>query len=87
MCTTWHDVARHVTTCMIKDCVVSDGTPDVMVLPGEGLVDFRTVVSGLVAGGFRGPLYVECLGGQELPDINDRARRTHGFLRELLALL
>jgi len=56
-------VAPLVTTCIIKDCVVADGKPDVMITPGEGWVDFDAVLSALVAGGFRGPLYVECVGG------------------------
>ena len=79
------DVARHVTTCIIKDCLVTDGTPDVLILPGEGQVDFRAVLSALVEAGFAGPLYVECLGGDALENINDRARRTHGFVSEIVA--
>ena len=49
-------IAPKVTTTIIKDCVVEDGVPDVMVTPGEGLVDFETVLNGLVNGGFDGPL-------------------------------
>ena len=82
-----HDAARYVTTCIIKDCVVVGGTPDVWILPGDGWVDFRAVLSGLVGAGFRGPLYVECLGGEALEDINDRARRTHAFISGIVAEL
>ena len=60
------EVAPLVTTGIIKDCVVTDGKPDVMVNPGDGLVDFRRVLSGLTWGGFRGPLYVECVAGTEI---------------------
>ena len=80
-----HDVARYVTTCIIKDCLVTDGTPDVWILPGDGWVDFRAVLSSLVGAGFTGPLYVECLGGEALDDINHRARITHGFLSDTIA--
>ena len=45
-------VASVVSTAIIKDCVVEDGVPDVMVTPGEGLVDFNKVLRGLVEGGF-----------------------------------
>lgn len=79
------DVMGRVGTCMIKDCVVVDGKPDVQVLPGEGLVNFESVLGQLVAGGFTGPLYVECLGGTELADINARAARTREYIGKILA--
>ncbi len=78
-------VAPTVSTLIIKDCVVEDGKPDVMVTPGEGLVDFRKVIGGLVAGGFDGPLYVECLGGKTLDEINTNARSTLKFVSGILA--
>ncbi|NSW56887.1 MAG: sugar phosphate isomerase/epimerase [Armatimonadetes bacterium] len=81
------DVAPYVTTCIIKDCIIIDGKPDVWILPGEGLVDFRAVLSGLAQAGFVGPLYVECLGGSELEDINHRAARTHSFVSEIVSSL
>lgn len=80
-------VTPMVTTGIIKDCVLEDGKPDVMVTPGEGLVDFDTVLSGLVAGGFRGPLYVECVGGQELDEIDRNVKSTLGFVKDILAKL
>jgi len=80
-------VAHMVTTGIIKDCVVEDGKPDVMVTPGEGLVDFDKVLSGLVAGGFRGPLYVECVGGKELGEIDRNIRSTLTFVKDILAKL
>ena len=78
-------VAPTVSTVIIKDCVVENGKPDVMVTPGEGLVDFEKVLSGLVAGGFDGPLYVECVGGKTLDEINRNVRSTLKFVSDILA--
>ena len=79
------EVAAKVTTGIIKDCVVVDGKPDVVVTPGEGLVDFEKVLGGLVRGGFRGPLYVECVGGKELEEIHQNVKSTLGFVKGVLA--
>ncbi len=79
------EIAPMVTTGIIKDCVVEDGKPDVVVTPGEGLVEFDTVLSGLVAGGFTGPLYVECVGGKELDEIDKNIKSTLGFVKNILA--
>lgn len=81
------DVLGHVGTCIIKDCSVLDDKPDVWILPGEGWVDFGVVLGKLVGGGFTGPLYVECLGGTELADIDDRARRTRDYLTRIIEKL
>ena len=79
------DVAPLISTSIIKDCVLTDdGTPDVMVTPGEGLVDFPTILSTLIAGGFDGPLYVECVGGTAITEIDANVRRTLAFVREAL---
>jgi sugar phosphate isomerase/epimerase len=78
-------VAPMVTTAIIKDCVVRDGQPDVMVTPGEGWVDFARVLSALVGAGFAGPLYVECVGGDTLEEIDANVRRTYRFLQDTLA--
>lgn len=80
-------VAPLVTTCIIKDCVVRDGRPDVMVTPGEGWVDFRRVLSSLLGAGFDGPLYVECVGGGTLEAIDANVRRTYHFLRDILSVI
>ena len=80
-------VAPIVTTGIIKDCVVKDGVPDVMVTPGEGLVDFEKVLGGLVEGGFRGPLYVECVAGKELDEINKNVKSTLKFISGILSKL
>ena len=78
-------VASMVTTVIIKDCVVQDGEPDVMVTPGEGLVDFKRVLGGLAEGGFDGPLYVECVGGSTLNEINANVESTLTFVKDILS--
>jgi len=80
-------VAPKTTTGIIKDCVVVDGKPDVVVTPGEGLVDFDKVLGDLVRGGFRGPLYVECVGGKEPEEIHRNVTSTLGFVKGILAKL
>ena len=77
-------VAPKVTTAIIKDCTVTDGEPDVMVTPGEGLVDFQTVIDALIAGGFTGPFYVECVGGQSPEEIDANVRATLRFVCDVL---
>jgi sugar phosphate isomerase/epimerase len=78
-------LAPTVSTVIIKDCVVEDGNPDVMVTPGEGLVDFEKVLGGLVAEGFVGPLYVECVGGKTVDEINANVKSTLKFVSDILA--
>ena len=79
------EVAPVVTTAMIKDCIVRDGQPDVLITPGEGWVDFHAVISGLCRGGFAGPLYVECVGGTEVNQIVDNLRATRLFVADIIA--
>ena len=74
-----------VTTGIIKDCSVIDGVPDVMVTPGDGLVDFHSVLSGLVGGGFHGPLYVECVGGKEPDEVDRDVAFTRGYVEGILS--
>ena len=80
-------VAPKITTGIIKDCVVENGQSDVMVTPGEGLVDFERVLSGLVNNGFDGPLYVECVGGTELDEIDANVKATLPFVKGILEKL
>lgn len=77
-------LAPFVTTMIIKDCKIDDGKPDVMVTPGEGLVDFQKVLGDLVNNGFRGPLYLECVGGREIDEIAANIRKTLPFVRAIL---
>ena len=79
------NIASRTTTFIIKDCVLVDGEPDVMVTPGEGLVDFKKVIGDLVANGFDGPLYLECVGGKALADINRDIAASLTFVRNILA--
>ena len=77
-------IAPKVTTVIIKDCIVKDGEPDVMVTPGEGLVDFERVLNGLITGGYDGPLYVECVGGSTLNEVNVNIESTLKFVKGIL---
>jgi sugar phosphate isomerase/epimerase len=78
-------IAPKVSTVIIKDCAVNDGKPDVAITPGEGLVDFEKVLSGLVGGGFTGPLYVECVGGKAVDEIDANVKSTLKFVSNILA--
>jgi sugar phosphate isomerase/epimerase len=78
-------VAPLVTTGIIKDCALNDDVPDVMITPGEGLVDFEAVLSTLAQAGFSGPLYLECVGGQSLAEIDENVRRTRAFIQGILS--
>ncbi len=53
---------------------------DVNLEPGTGDVDFDAVFGVLKSAGFSGPACVECLGGEELADINERAARVRARL-------
>lgn len=78
-------VAAQVTTFIVKDCRIEGDKPDVMVTAGEGLVDFPLVLAKLRAGGFDGPLYVECVGGSGEADVSQRELvATRGYLRGIL---
>ncbi|WP_028453895.1 sugar phosphate isomerase/epimerase family protein [Chitinilyticum litopenaei] len=70
-------LAPYCSSAIIKDCTLTAAGPDVMITPGEGLVDFPRVLGDLVQHGFAGPCYLECVGGQSLPviDANVRASR------------
>ena len=81
------ELAPIVSTGLIKDCTVEDGKPDVMVTPGDGLVDFHTVLSGLVGGGFNGPLYVECVGSSDPGDVDRDIAFTLGYVKGILTAL
>ena len=78
------EVAPMVTTGIIKDCVLLDGKPEVMITPGEGLVDFEAVLGSLVDGGFDGPLYLECVGGTEIEEISRNVHRTRELVEGVL---
>jgi len=81
------EVASRVNTTIIKDCAVEEGKPDVLVTPGDGLVDFPVVLEKLLEGGFQGPFYVECVGGEEIPQIDRNLAFTLGYVKGILAEL
>lgn len=57
---------------------------DVLVTPGTGLVNFRSVLDRLKQGGFtRGPLLVECLERGDAAKVTAEARKAREFLETL----
>jgi sugar phosphate isomerase/epimerase len=77
-------IVQHVTGFCAKDCAAPKG--DVMIQFGAGKVDFAAVFGVLKAGGFAGPLMVECCAVGETPEatgVNARANRA--FLEKTLA--
>jgi hypothetical protein len=61
---------------------------NVLVTPGEGMVDFSTVFRRLYAGGFRkGPLIVECLKPGDQKQLLAEAIKARRFLEEQTAEL
>lgn len=80
-------VAGAVTTFIVKDCVVEEGKADVMVTAGDGLVNFPSVLGQLLAVGFGGPLYVECVSSVEPVQVDRDLAHTLGYVRGVLASL
>lgn len=82
------EIAPLTSTAIIKDCIIhEDGKPDVNVTAGDGLVEFYTVLSGLVGGGFAGPLYVECVGSTAPDDVDRDLAFTLGYVKGVLTSL
>ena len=77
-------IAARTNSAIIKDCVVNDGVPDVMVTPGHGLVDFDAVLGGLISGGFTGPLYLECVAEGSIDQINRDVAASRVFVEGIL---
>lgn len=69
-------LAPYCSTAIIKDCVLGTEGPDVMVTPGEGLVDFPLICRQLRTHGFAGPVYLECVAGTTLQEVDQNVRRT-----------
>ncbi|HJN30004.1 MAG TPA: TIM barrel protein, partial [Candidatus Latescibacteria bacterium] len=81
-------VAKLVTTFIVKDCVVDDDQADVMVTPGDGLVDFPLVLAKLRASAYDGPSYVECVAGGEDADAVERnLAYTAGYMKGIFHAL
>jgi sugar phosphate isomerase/epimerase len=78
------EIASRTSTMIVKDCALEDGQPNVMVTAGDGLVEFYTVLSEMVAGGFDGPLYVECVGGKTPKEVDRDVAFTRGYVTGIL---
>lgn len=78
------DVAPQVATFIIKDCTVEDGHAEVEVTPGNGLVDFPTVIGKLLHAGFDGPMYLECVAGKTVEQVNENVRSSLTFIHGVL---
>ena len=74
-------IAQYVTGFCAKDCDGKKG--EVMIQFGEGQVDFVGVFKELKAGGFNGPIYVECAGGQTYQEVTDSAKANRMFLERV----
>ena len=79
-----NEIAPIVAGMCIKD-ELGGMRGDVMVTPGDGLVDFPAVFTALKEAGFAGPFVVECLSGESLDEINHEAVRARKFLEETFA--
>ena len=78
-------ITSHTSTLIIKDCSLEGDQPNVMVTAGDGLVDFPFVIGKMREGGFRGPMYVECVGSPEPDDIHADLKRTQAFIAALIS--
>jgi sugar phosphate isomerase/epimerase len=78
------EIAPIVAGMCIKD-EVGGQKGDVMVTPGDGLVDFPAVFTALKDAGFAGPCVVECLSGEALDEVNHQAVRARHFLEDTLS--
>jgi sugar phosphate isomerase/epimerase len=77
-------IAPHITGFCAKDCGELKG--DVMLQFGEGKVDFAAVFKKLEAGGFNGPVMVECCKiGATPEETTANARANREFLEKVLA--
>ena len=77
-------IASRTSTLIIKDCHLDGNAPDVMVTAGDGLVDFPFVISRMAAGGFSGPMNVECVGASAPDDVDTALRRTRDYVSTLM---
>jgi sugar phosphate isomerase/epimerase len=77
-------IVRHVSGFCAKDCAEVKG--DVMIQFGAGKVDFAGVFKTLKAGGFKGPVMVECCKiGATAEETTAGARANREFLAKMLA--
>ena len=77
-------IVKYVSGFCAKDCGQVKG--DVMIQFGTGKVDFAGVFRTLKAGGFKGPVMVECCKiGETAEETTSNARANREFLAKLLA--
>ena len=77
-------IIQYVTGFCAKDCAVQKG--DVMLQFGTGKVDFKAVFAALKAGGFSGPVMVECCKLSDNPaEVTANAKANREFLAKVLA--
>ncbi len=77
-------IVQYVTGFCAKDCGAVKG--DVMIQFGTGKVDFKAVFAALKAGGFKGPVMVECCTiGQTAAETTANAKANYEFLAKVLA--
>ncbi|MGH9847367.1 MAG: sugar phosphate isomerase/epimerase family protein, partial [Blastocatellia bacterium] len=79
-------IAPHITGFCAKDCGELKG--DVMIQFGAGKVDFTAVFKKLKAGGFNGPIMMECCKVGAAPEeTTANARANREFLEKVLSSL
>ena len=78
-------IASRTSTLIVKDCSLDGDKPDVMITAGDGLVDFPYIIEKMQAGGFTGPMYIECVGSTEPADVDEDLKRTHEYISGLVA--
>lgn len=79
-------IAPHITGFCAKDCGELKG--DVMIQFGAGKVDFAAVFKALKAGGFNGPVMVECCKiGATPEETTANAKANREFLDKTLAAI
>lgn len=77
-------IVKHVSGFCAKDCAELKG--DVMIQFGSGKVDFEGVFRTLKAGGFNGPVMVECCKiGTTAEETTANARANREFLEKVLS--
>lgn len=77
-------IIQHVTGFCAKDCATVKG--EVMIQFGTGKVDFKAVFAAMKAGGFAGPIMVECCTVGTTPaETTANAKANREFLEKVLA--
>ncbi|NHQ86491.1 sugar phosphate isomerase/epimerase [Iodobacter sp. HSC-16F04] len=79
-------LAPHCAHFIVKDFVPGPSGPSVEINPGDGWVDFAGLLHGLQQHDFRGPMYLECVAGKTLADIERHIQqsrlRMHTWLQQ-----